>query len=218
MFKPPSSPDYARVSALRQQTWELLDDYRQRPRELQDLRIIDRLQDIANHLGAIEESLLAESAETDAVAVIHPVVDLHGGEDLPISAEAEILLALAEVSIPLAASRADEAERWLRVMREHGYVGRVLQDLGMPAGQLATPSHDSRVAGPAGVASVGRLRAEAGRLARERGAQEVSTIDVLFGVMARYGSIFDRALYASTGKSRSALLATLADNAVPQAA
>jgi hypothetical protein len=216
MFKPPSSHDYARVSALRQQTWELLDDYRQRPRELQDLRIIDRLQDIANHLGAIEESLLAESAEMEAV--IYSVADSHLGEDLPTSAEAAILLALAEVSIPLAASRADEAERWLRVMREHGYVGRVLQDLGMPAGQLATPSHDSRVPGPAGVGSVARLRAEAGRLARERGAQAVSTIDVLFAVMARYGSIFDRALYASTGKSRSALLATLADNAVPQAA
>ena len=226
MIESAASNYYARVAALRQEAWEVLADYRQQRTDAQDARVVVGLQDVANRLGSIEEALLESSSDLDPAPCIAtldvPPLGLGGAgraeADLPISAEAAIPLSLAEVSVPLAGSRTDEAERWLRVMRDHGYVGAALQELGMPSGQLSTPSLGPPRSGSAGVSPVTIVASEAGRLAVERGAPAISTIDVLFAVMAKYGPIFDRALYAATGKSRSALLATLAHRAAAQPA
>jgi hypothetical protein len=207
MITSATSHDYERVSALRRDAWELLEDYRKRPRDEQDPGIIVKLQDIANELGVVEEGLRKTSPPTETSPI---------EVGFPVSSDAAILLALAEGSVPLAASRVDEGERWLRVMREHGNVGRALQELGMTAGELATPSMGARRPGPPRPNPVSAVASEAVRLARERRAQSVTTVDVLFAVISKYGPAFDRALYAATRASRSALLATLADTAVAQ--
>jgi hypothetical protein len=219
MIELTSFPDYERVATLRQEAWKLLEDYRRRQITELDPAVIVGLQDVANQLGNVEAKLLDNDGGSTGGSLPQPApITTATGSSLPLSTDAEILLALAESSIPHAASQTDEAERWLRVMRGQGNVGRALRELGMPSGPLATPAYGPTQVGAHRTAVVATISADADRFAIERGAQLVSTVDVLFAVMARYGTIFDRALYAATSKSRSALLATLADGHVPQAA
>src|SRR5205085_10235578 len=122
------------------------------------------------------------------------------------------VLALAETTVPFASSRQDEAERWLRVLRQDGYVGRALQALGVDEGQLATraePRPRSAAANPDPVAAVA---AGAARLARRRGGDATTTLDVLFAALIEYGRLFDRALYLA-GVSRRELIAELSGRA-----
>jgi len=51
----------------------------------------------------------------------HTLAPLAVRERMALSADAAAVLGLAESTVPLALSQADEAERWLRVLREHGY-------------------------------------------------------------------------------------------------
>jgi len=126
---------------------------------------------------------------------------------IPVSRDAAIVLALAETAIPFAASREDEAERWVRVLRMHGQVGGVLQGLGVGEAPLETiadvPAH------PAGRVPVRTVAAAAQRYAAGRGAQLVGTVDVLFAVFECYGGAFDRALYVR-GATRDELIERLA--------
>ena len=126
----------------------------------------------------------------------------------PKSDSAAIFLALAETLVPSAASRADEAERWLRIMREHGQVGEALADLGMVSGQLSTPSLGSASRQP-DPESVPAVASAAASLAAERNAPAITGVDVLFAVILQYGPLFDRALYGATSKQRDDLLAVL---------
>ena len=108
--------------------------------------------------------------------------------------------------------REDEAERWLRVLRMHGRVGEALQALGVSEAPLMTharplPPPDSSPAPEADPVSVVMHRSLG--MARLRDADRVGTVDVLFAVLATYGSAFDRALYIR-GTSREELLERLA--------
>ena len=124
--------------------------------------------------------------------------------------DAGIVFGLAGTAMSFAHSREDEAERWLRVLRMHGRVGEVLQALGVPEGPLMTdarPAPPSDVGAQAG-ASVDAICRVAVRMANARSADRVATLDVLFAVIATYGSAFDRALYVR-GTSRDELLERL---------
>ncbi len=94
-------------------------------------------------------------------------------------------------------------------MREHGHVGNALEDLGMESGELSTPAAAPRQPDKARQDPVTAVAEKAARFAHDRDAPAVSTVDVLFGVILHYGSLFDRALYGATSKTRDDLLAAL---------
>ena len=129
-----------------------------------------------------------------------------------ISQDAAIVLALADTAVPFAGSLEDEAERWVRVMRMHGQVGAALQAIGVGEAPLespvAAPNEERRreALGKDAVTAVGEV---AGALARERGANLVTTVDVLFAAIELYGRAFDRALYIR-GATREELIERLA--------
>jgi hypothetical protein len=126
---------------------------------------------------------------------------------LPVSQDAAIVLALAETAIPFAASREDEAERWVRVLRLHGQVGGALQGLGVGEAPLETIADVP--ASRTGRVPVSTVAAAAQRYATGRAAKLVGTIDVLFAVFECYGGAFDRALYVR-GAFRDELIERLA--------
>ena len=131
--------------------------------------------------------------------------------NLPVSQDAAIVMALAETALPFAASREDEAERWVRVLRLHGQVGGVLQGLGVGEAPLETVA-DRPAGGDAprdARATVAEVSAAASRYAAGRASKLVSTVDVLFAVFEIYGRAFDRALYVR-GASREELIERLA--------
>jgi hypothetical protein len=133
---------------------------------------------------------------------------------LGLSQDAAIVLALADTSVPFAGSPEDEAERWVRVMRLHGWVGAALQSLGVGEAPLETTAHQPiRLLRrrPAGENVVETVTDEAHSLAVARGAGAVCTVDVLFALFATYGKTFDRALYVR-GTSREELIERLPAN------
>jgi hypothetical protein len=180
-----------------------------------DQSVIVELQDAANHLGAVERSLRERVCPQPFVPSADPPALSLASSDLapkaperPKRASAAIFLALAETLVPFASSRADEAERWLRIMREHGNVGEALASLGMVSGELSTPSLGSASRQP-DPESVTAVASDAASFAAERNAPAIADADVLFAVILQYGSLFDRALYGATNKQRHDLLATL---------
>ena len=134
-------------------------------------------------------------------------------EELRLSQEAAIVLALAETTIPFAVSPEDEAERWVRVLRLHGNVGAALKALGVSEAPLSTMAqpHSVRLlrSRPLGEDAVTEVTCAARRLAWMRGAGAVGTVDVLFGVIGMYGNAFNRALYIR-GTSVEGLISQLA--------
>lgn len=180
--------------------------------------LIVALQDVSNRLGAAQAALSptaplklvpapiesSPSAETDRT---EPRTEsVAPGPAAPFSAEAAIVLSLAEITVPFAHTPQDEAERWLRVMRQEGQVAAALRALGVDEAQLATLADAGPPADRAnGLRAVGAVRDRAAMLARDRGGAVATTVDVLFAVMLVYGRDFDRSLYA-TGVSRVALL------------
>jgi glutathione S-transferase len=129
-----------------------------------------------------------------------------------LSQDAAIVLGLAETSVHFAISPEDEAERWVRVLRLHGQVGAALQALGVGEAPLETPAQPRAVRilrrRPLGEDAVAMVTARAKRLARLRGADIVTTVDVLFAVFDVYGKAFDRALYVR-GTTREELVERL---------
>jgi hypothetical protein len=130
-----------------------------------------------------------------------------------LSQDAAIVFGLAGTAMSFAHSREDEAERWLRVLRMHGRVGEALQALGVPEAPLMTDARPAPEpdAGP-GV-SVDAICRRSVRMADARAADRVGTLDVLFAILATYGSAFDRALYIR-GTSRDELLERLVSTPV----
>jgi hypothetical protein len=120
-------------------------------------------------------------------------------DNIGLSQDAAIVLALAETAIPFAVSVEDEAERWVRLLRLHGQVGLALQSLGVGESPLSTMAqpHAVRVlrSRPLGEDPVADVTLAARRLAAKRGARAAATVDVLFAVIGVYGRTFDRALY-----------------------
>jgi hypothetical protein len=129
-----------------------------------------------------------------------------------LSQDAAIVLALAGTAVPFAHSPEDEAERWVRVMRMHGWVGATLQSLGIGEAPLETPAQPAAVRllrrRPLGEDVVEMVSVKAREFALGRGAQAVCTVDVLFALFAVYGKVFDRALYIR-GTTREELIERL---------
>jgi hypothetical protein len=132
------------------------------------------------------------------------------------SQDAAIVLALADTAVPFAHSPEDEAERWVRVMRMHGQVGAALQSLGVGEAPLETPAQPASVRllrrRPLGEDVVEMVTVKARDFAVGRGSATVCTIDVLFGLLAVYGKVIDRALYIR-GATREELIERLAAGA-----
>src|SRR4051812_48589187 len=134
-------------------------------------------------------------------------------DNIGLSQDAAIVLALAETAIPFAISQEDEAERWVRLLRLHGQVGGALQALGVGEAPLSTMAVPQAVrvlrSRPLGQDPVADVTQAARRLAGRRGARSAATVDVLFAVIGVYGRTFDRALYIR-GTSVEELLGRLA--------
>ena len=131
---------------------------------------------------------------------------------LGLSPDAAIVLGLADTAVPFAFSPEDEAERWVRVLRLHGWVGAALQSLGVGEAPLATAAQPASVrllrSRPLGEDVVQMVTQRAHEFATGRGAGAVCTVDVLFALFAVYGKTFDRALYVR-GTSREELIERL---------
>lgn len=134
-----------------------------------------------------------------------------------LSQDAAIVLGLARTAVPFAATREDEAERWVRVMRLHGQVGLAMQALGLGEAPLESPATPHAVRlnqkrNP-GVL-VEQVEARARELAAERRAQLVSTVDIFFALLDIYSYSFERALY-SRGTTRLELIQELCRDGFP---
>jgi len=132
---------------------------------------------------------------------------------LPFCTDAAMTLGLASTAMPFAASRRAEALRWLRILRLHGEAARVLCALGVGEAPLPHVGPADAVDGERdnrderdSVATVSELSV---RLARSRGAANVSTGDILLAVMRFYGPDFDEVL-AAHGTDRDEVTARLA--------
>jgi hypothetical protein len=204
---------YRQVADLRQATFELLEQQMERGGQDPDQDVITALQDAANRLGAAERALFEAVSEVwsrpSATDESPETRSSEAAQECEISAAVAIALALAETLVPLAPSRADEAERWLRIMREHGHVGNALAELGMTSGQLATPADEPRPRGRNHADPVTVVAQAADGFARDRDAPAVTTADLLFAVILEYGPLFDRALYGATRRARDDLLTAL---------
>jgi hypothetical protein len=115
--------------------------------------------------------------------------------------DAEMVLGIAATAIPFARTPEDEAERWLRVLRQHGEAGIALQALGVSEGsvQVQDESADRARTAPGSGGDrdvVAQVTEDAVQMASRRGAAGVATTDVLMAVMHVYGADFDRVLQA----------------------
>jgi hypothetical protein len=142
------------------------------------------LQTAANQLGDAENAL----AEPESAAADSNEPDPDGW-----TAEAAAIVTLAEFSLPYARSRAAEAELWLRVLRGDGAVGRALEELGYPRGQLLTLAEP--VPEALQLDAVTAVRSRASDFTLRRGAPAVTSVDVLFAVLDIYDTLLDRALF-----------------------
>jgi hypothetical protein len=173
------------------------------------------LQAAANDLG-VAESALSDLVQP-ALAVPAPIVE-PGSQpehtDVPWTGEAAAVIGLAELTIPYAPSPAEEVDGWLRLLRREGAVGRALGDLGVVDEQLLGRAEPPER--PRRLDAVNTIRAKASRLARQRGAASVTTVDILFAVDATHRWYLDRALY-ERDISRRDLLALLPGRSVVSA-
>jgi hypothetical protein len=134
----------------------------------------------------------------------------------PIAPDAAMVLGIASTAMPFARTPAEAAERWLRVLRLNGEVATALEALGVSEAPLqaledrgaeketlgpnrAPAASDREPVGGAGVdceEAVSLVTEHAVEVARERGATEVATTDLLVAVIEVYGADFDRVLCA----------------------
>ncbi|HEY1596456.1 MAG TPA: hypothetical protein VGF74_13745 [Thermoleophilaceae bacterium] len=135
-----------------------------------------------------------------------------------LSQDAAIVLGLARTAVPFAASKEDEAERWVRVMRVHGQVGQAMQALGVGEAPLESPAQPRAVRllqdRLDSATIVEQVEERARQLAAERRAQLVSTVDIFFAILDIYSTTFERALYAR-GATRVELIAELSRDGFP---
>lgn len=126
--------------------------------------------------------------------------DVHPAERAtpPLTADAALMLGIASTAMPFAQSAEDQAERWLRALRNHGEAGAILASLGLSEATLDEPEHesDSEPAVPGDPDAVGTVTRQAGRLANYRSAPKLDTADVLKAVVEVYGPTFYRVLSA----------------------
>jgi uncharacterized alpha-E superfamily protein len=105
---------------------------------------------------------------------------------------AMLAVGLAATALPFAGSHAEEAERWLRILRVSGAVGHAMQAIGVPEEPMiagATLAGD-----PSRPGSLERLVEAAEANCRARQANAISTEDLLVAAHATYGAALDQAL------------------------
>jgi hypothetical protein len=121
-----------------------------------------------------------------------PLTDAH---HIPISQDAALVIALAGTAIPFARSAEDEAERWLRALRLHGEVGRVMQALGVSESSLSEAEEPTHGTPPLGEPVLERVTRLAASHTFERDGESVGTEDLLHAVLEIYGDLFEHVLY-----------------------
>ncbi len=115
---------------------------------------------------------------------------------------AAMVLGIAATAIPFARTPEDEAERWLRILRLHGEVGAALQALGVSEDSLLAGREEvdgerfADAVNPEHSDVIALVSERAARLATDREAAGIATLDVLMAVMQVYGTVFERALRA----------------------
>jgi hypothetical protein len=129
---------------------------------------------------------------------------------IPLSQDAALVLALAGTAIPFAHSAEDEAERWLRALRLHGEVGRVMQALGVSESPLTDGDEAAHETSPFGEQVLERVTRVAAAFTAEREGEVVGTQDVLRAVVELYGELFEQVLYVR-GTSANELVEHLGD-------
>ena len=142
------------------------------------------------HVFATREAALTYVTEEPAHPADQPTP--------PLTADAALMLGIASTAMPFAQSAEDQAERWLRALRNHGESGAILASLGLSETALEVPEHDGDddPAGRGDADAVATVTGEAGRIATARGAPKLGTLDVLMAVTQVYGPIFYRVLAA----------------------
>ena len=129
---------------------------------------------------------------------------------IPLSQDAALVVALAGTAIPFAHSAEDEAERWLRALRLHGEVGRVMQALGVSESSLSDGDDPAHSTPPLGEPVLERVTRTAAGFTVERAAETVGTQDLLRAVVEVYGDLFEHVLYVR-GTSADELIEHLGD-------
>lgn len=110
------------------------------------------------------------------------------------------VLGLAGTALPFAQTVDEEVERWLRPLRLYGEAGASLQSLGVVEAQAEAAQHvPPKAATDTPEETLRIVTAAASKLAQERGASTVGTVDILTAVMYHYGDAFDRALGRHSG-------------------
>lgn len=132
--------------------------------------------------------------------------------NLPLTADAALMLGIVSTAMPFAHSAEDQAERWLRALRNHGESGALLASLGVREGALADPDSDGHRGSLAArdTDAVASVTERARSLAAARRSPKLATIDVLRAVVEVYGATFHRVL-AAHGVDPAELSARLAD-------
>lgn len=113
--------------------------------------------------------------------------------------DAAMVLGIASTAMPFARAPEAQAERWLRILRQHGEVGVALQALGVSDAPREGRGGEDREPGAREDAGthgdpVAQVTDRAALLAGRRGGACVTTVDVLMAVMQVYGDAFDRVL------------------------
>ena len=106
---------------------------------------------------------------------------------------AKMAVGLAATALPFARSHAEQAERWLRILRVNGAIGNAMQSIGLPEYPLLADAGPPP-ADPCRPDALALVIENAERSARERDADAITTEDVFVGVAATYGGAFDHAL------------------------
>lgn len=127
--------------------------------------------------------------------------------------DAAMVLGIASTAMPFARTREAQAERWLRLLSQHGEAGVALQALGVGDAPRGDAEEDRTDAGSHAAAEadlerdmVAEVSDRAAQIAARRGAASVSTADVLVGVVHVYGDAFDRVLRAHGTDSDTVLV------------
>lgn len=122
---------------------------------------------------------------------------------------AKMALGLAATALPFARSHAEEAERWLRILRVNGGVGNAMQAIGVSEHALVAADAAPAAAEPRQPDALAAVVDAASRSARERDADAIATEDLFAGVAATYGPAFEHAL-AIRGTSSAEVLERVA--------
>jgi hypothetical protein len=121
---------------------------------------------------------------------------------------AKMAVGLAATAMPFARSHAEEAERWLRILRVNGGVGNAMQAIGVSEHSLVSHA-GSTASEPCRPDALAQVIDAALRSAREGDADVVTTADLFAGVAATYGPAFEHAL-AIRGTSSAEVLERVA--------